>query len=84
MNEESEHECDDDECGMLDAKFTVWDLIVAFFSFWYGVAQAATNATEYLLKSAVGAANREVRQSNFEDEARLAIESIPVTGDDNA
>lgn len=74
-------ECEDDECdGLLDAKFTVWDVVVAIFSFFYGVAQAATNATEYLLKSAVGAANREVRQANFADEARMSIEAIPVVG----
>lgn len=75
-----DHE-DDEDCDMtnLDAKFSPWDIVIAFFAFWHGVGQAFGNALEILLQAAVAAGNREVRQERFQEEAALAIESIPVT-----
>lgn len=84
MNDE-EFEFDDCEDGELfAAPFTFWDIFVAFFGLMAGICQAFETCFSYLLKSAVGAANHRAQRQNFKDEARMAIESIPVTveGDD--
>lgn len=82
MNDHAE-DCDGDcEDEVLSAPFTLWDLLIAFFAFVAGVFEAASNSTNFLLKSAVGASNRQTLQKQFEEETRAAIESIPVVKDE--
>ena len=73
---------DNDDEEYLDAKFSLWDLCVAFFAFLHGVGMAFANASEILLKATVAASNRELRQADFAEQAGRAIESIPVMGDE--
>lgn len=77
-----EDECDECEEEVLSAPFTAWDLLIAFFAFVSGVFEAASNSTNFLLKSAVGASNRQTLRKQFEEETRAAIESIPVAKDE--
>lgn len=82
MNDHDETECAG-ECEILDAKFTWWDLAIAFFGFLSGLAQAFENSASYLLKSAVAASNRETSRTEFADSVRAGLEAIPVTGDES-
>lgn len=70
----------DDECPA--APMTIWDLVIAFFAFLTGVAQAFEHSCEYMLKASAMANNHGVMKKNFENEARDAIEQITSGGTD--
>jgi hypothetical protein len=69
--------CDDD-CETIVARMSWWDVVVAFFAFINGVCRSASDASEIMLKAAIGAGNHAFRQDEFEDAARRDIDSIPV------
>jgi hypothetical protein len=71
-----------DECCVPSARFSPWDLAVAFFSMWMGVFQAIAGFGEYLLSASMMAANREDQDRRFHEQAALEIETLTNGGED--
>lgn len=76
-------DCDGDceEEGVLEARFSWWDIAIAFFGFLAGIGSAFSQSAEYMLKTSAAASNRHARQVDFAEAVSASLESIPVTED---
>jgi hypothetical protein len=65
-----------DVCEPVAARFSRWDVAIAVFGMFMGIFHAISSCFESLLQASVAAANKEIRDDRFHQEAALEIETL--------
>ncbi len=73
---EDEDGMEHDGCCVPSARFSRWDVMIAFFGMLMGFAHAVSSFFEVLLSASVAAANKEMQDDRFHQDAALEIETI--------
>lgn len=67
---------EEEECEIPVARFTKWDVLIAFFGMFMGIFHAIEAFWETLLTAAVMASNKQVNDDIFHEEAAREIETL--------
>lgn len=82
MDEHEEFE--DCEYPAPEARFSKWDIVVAFMAMFMGIFTAVAGFFECLLQASAMAANRQMSVDAFAENAGFDIERITTGGGDDA